>query len=98
LQREEGKFAICANCGNQSADYDICDSCNKPLPQDAKLYAPDAATMRKKARLDAQQNSAKKLAQAAEPVDKSQVTVKEADQTVMPGLFWIALRLSITLL
>ena len=53
-QREEGKFAICKACGNQSADYDICDSCKRPLPEDAKLYEPDppTATARKKPRIE----------------------------------------------
>ena len=50
LQREEGKFAMCTNCGNQSSDYDVCDSCKKPLPENVKFYTPNNSN--KKARMD----------------------------------------------
>lgn len=45
---------MCANCGQYSADYDVCDSCKKPLPENVKFYAPQTSTSspRKKPRLD----------------------------------------------
>ena len=52
LQREEGKFAMCVNCGNKSCDYDICDSCHKPLPDNVKFYIPGPSNASKKARMD----------------------------------------------
>lgn len=31
---------ICPHCGTASIDFDLCDSCHRNLPLDAKLYDP----------------------------------------------------------
>ena len=35
-QFEEGKYALCNNCGMQSADYNVCEGCHKEMPEEPK--------------------------------------------------------------
>ena len=47
---------MCMNCGGYSADYDNCDSCHKHIPENAKLFKPNASPVgsaSKKMRSDA---------------------------------------------
>ena len=32
---------MCDNCGNLSFDYETCEGCKRPLPDDPKLFAPN---------------------------------------------------------
>ena len=32
---------MCNNCGNMSADYNMCDACKKELPDSPKYYLPE---------------------------------------------------------
>ncbi len=34
----EGKYAMCMNCGMQSANYNTCEGCNRDLPDEPKWY------------------------------------------------------------
>lgn len=43
VQTEEGKFAVCNNCGQMSADYNVCDGCNRVLPLNPKYFVPDTS-------------------------------------------------------
>ncbi|KAK2147943.1 hypothetical protein LSH36_527g01011 [Paralvinella palmiformis] len=45
IPKQEGKYAVCENCGNLSQDYEICEGCNRPLPEEPKLFAPGAVSM-----------------------------------------------------
>lgn len=39
-----GVFAICTNCGSKSMDSKLCTRCKRPLPPDARRYAPNEKT------------------------------------------------------
>ena len=36
MQTEKGKWALCNNCGMQSADYNTCEGCFKEMPDEPK--------------------------------------------------------------
>lgn len=50
FQREHGKYAVCDHCGSMSEDYDTCDSCCKPLPDEPRFFTPQQSN--KAPRLD----------------------------------------------
>ena len=48
LQTEEGKFALCNNCGMSSADYNTCEGCHKEMPDEPKYTFTDKYDSAKK--------------------------------------------------
>ena len=41
IQTEDGKYAVCDNCGQVSPDYNVCVRCQKPMPDQPKYYFPE---------------------------------------------------------
>ena len=43
FQTIEGKYAVCANCGQLSSDYNVCEGCSKNLPDKPNYFWPSIA-------------------------------------------------------
>ena len=74
FQTEDGKYAVCNHCGSTSEDYDNCDSCGKPLPDDSRFFWPQHN--HKAARMDKGATSTQLVLVTNMPEKKSPVLAK----------------------